>query len=105
MKRRNFFISITLALLVIIVPAYGQELRNVDADPGGNPSTGVSHDPREILVIYDSTQADSIANTQPVLYGATPLNYMGYVPIYQSVQDPLPQGSLKGKYANVTWKE
>ncbi|MBB72536.1 MAG: hypothetical protein CMF50_09085 [Legionellales bacterium] len=101
MKRRNFFISITLALLVIIVPAYGQELRNVDADPGGNPSTGVSHDPREILVIYDSTQADSIANTQPVLYGATPLNYMGYVPIYQSVQDPLPQGSLKGKYAGI----
>ncbi|MEM7255917.1 MAG: endo alpha-1,4 polygalactosaminidase [Pseudomonadota bacterium] len=58
--------------------------------------------PREVLMLFDSniTQTMELSEAHTLL--ATPLEYMGYVPMYHDLaKKPLPTGVLTGRYAGV----
>lgn len=60
--------------------------------------------PRRVLVLYDSAQYDNLMESDHVRFLATPLNYLGLVPEYVDVQQPLPSIALAGRYAGiVSW--
>lgn len=60
--------------------------------------------PRKVLVLYDSSDGDEIAETSIHLYAAAPLEYLGYGAVYRDINGGLPHDTLRGRYAGVlTW--
>ncbi|HTP62946.1 MAG TPA: bifunctional glycoside hydrolase 114/ polysaccharide deacetylase family protein [Burkholderiales bacterium] len=62
--------------------------------------------PRRVLLLYEKRDAaDQLIYKDAHRVGALPLEWLGYVPEYLNIAtDPLPQGSLAGRYAGVvTW--
>ncbi|MES1926962.1 bifunctional glycoside hydrolase 114/ polysaccharide deacetylase family protein [Salinisphaera sp. T31B1] len=62
--------------------------------------------PRKVLVLYNGATADygDFAFTDVHMFAAMPLEYMGYGAVYRDVNQPLPTGTLTGRYAGiVTW--
>jgi len=58
--------------------------------------------PREVLMIYDSRVTGPVEEAEVHTLLATPLEYMGYVPVYHDIaRYPLPQQTLKGAYAGI----
>ncbi len=61
--------------------------------------------PRDVLMIFDSRETESLALSQVHTLVAMPLEYMGYVPVYLDLaKENLPTGILQGSYAGaVIW--
>ena len=61
--------------------------------------------PRRVLILYESTgPSDQLIYKDAHRVGALPLNWLGYVPEYRDIREPLPEGTLAGRYAGiVTW--
>lgn len=60
--------------------------------------------PRRVMILYDKRPTEQLVQHDAHLLGATPLNWMGYVPEYYDVRQPLPEFELAGRYAGiVTW--
>jgi uncharacterized protein (TIGR01370 family) len=60
--------------------------------------------PRKVLVIYNSHATDDVFSTEAVRFLGMPLAYLGLVPEYRSVDAPVPDYPLAGRYAGiVTW--
>jgi polysaccharide biosynthesis protein PelA len=60
--------------------------------------------PRRVMILYDKRPTEQLVQHDAHLLGATPLNWMGYVPEYRDVREPLPDFELAGRYAGiVTW--
>ena len=61
--------------------------------------------PRRVLILYEKGRgADQLIQHDAHLAAATPLHWLGYVPEYREVSEPLPGGELRGRYAGiVTW--
>ncbi len=58
-------------------------------------------EPRKVMIIYDSKEGEYLKDTSPFLFIAAPLNYMGYVPEFHDVHQPLPKTILTGRYAGI----
>lgn len=63
--------------------------------------------PREVLIIHNSEHSGELHVSPAHRLVATPLEYLGYVPVYIDLSiDALPPGTLKGRYAGaVIWQE
>lgn len=64
--------------------------------------------PRKILLLYTNTTTASIEERATAIanfdYSAFPLEFMGFVPVLQSVDSDLPEGVLRDRYAGIiTW--
>lgn len=61
--------------------------------------------PRKVLILYERGRgANQLSHHDAHLLAATPLNWLGYVPEYRELGEPLPAGELVGRYAGiVTW--
>ena len=60
--------------------------------------------PRKILMLYDGRDGVDVKFDEIHRYAALPINYLGYVPEYHDVRQPLPEAPLAGRYAGiVTW--
>ncbi len=58
--------------------------------------------PRDVLMVFDSRVTGPIELSEVHTLLATPIEYMGYVPVYHDIaKKPLPQTTLKGSYAGV----
>ena len=59
--------------------------------------------PREILMLYDSSQGPrgELVYTDIHRLAALPVEYLGYVPVYHDLRQGLPKGTLRGRYAGV----
>jgi len=58
--------------------------------------------PREILMLYDSRSDEAQESSRVHKLLATPLEYLGYVPVYHDVaRETLPAGELVGRFAGV----
>ena len=58
--------------------------------------------PREVLMVFDSRVTGSVEGAEVHMLLATPLEYMGYVPVYHDIaKQPLPQQTLKGSHAGI----
>jgi hypothetical protein len=61
-------------------------------------------EPREILCLYNSTEQRTAASCEIALYLETVLNYLGLIPVYRDVEDPLPDDASMTRYrAVLTW--
>ncbi len=60
----------------------------------------INYLPRKILVVYAEAKGKTAFDSSGLYYAAMPLEYLGYVPIFQYAYDPLPN-NLKGEYAGV----
>lgn len=59
--------------------------------------------PRKVLMLYSGAES-GLRESALHRFLAMPLNYLGYVPEYRDVREPLPQIPLAGRYAGiVTW--
>ncbi len=61
--------------------------------------------PRRVLLLYEKLDAaDQLIYKDAHRVAALPLEWMGYVPEYRDINEPLPEGTLAGRYAGiVTW--
>lgn len=61
--------------------------------------------PRRVLILYERTVgAEQLIHHDAHRIAAMPLNWLGYVPEYREIHEPLPGGDLAGRYAGiVTW--
>ena len=61
--------------------------------------------PRRVLVLHEKRDAaDQLIYQDAHRVAALPLEWLGYVPEYRDIADPLPEGTLAGRYAGiVTW--
>ncbi|HHJ18267.1 MAG TPA: hypothetical protein ENJ84_00310, partial [Gammaproteobacteria bacterium] len=60
--------------------------------------------PRHILMLYDSHVTPDDTETQVHRFATVPLEYAGYIADIRDVNQPLPGGQLKGRYAGiVSW--
>jgi len=58
--------------------------------------------PREVLMLFDSRASGVQADAEVHRLLATPLEYLGYVPVYHDIAaDGLPAGALGGRFAGV----
>ena len=58
--------------------------------------------PREVLMVFDSRVTGPVEGAEVHMLLATPLEYMGYVPVYHDIaKQPLPQQTLKGSHAGI----
>lgn len=58
--------------------------------------------PRKVLMIHNSSNNEyDLMNTSGHLYGAMPLNYLGYAVEYLDARRPLPSYQLAGRYAGI----
>ena len=58
--------------------------------------------PREVIMLYDSRSNGPVEEAEVHTLLATPIEYMGYVPVYHDIAaHGLPGGNLKGAYAGV----
>lgn len=55
--------------------------------------------PRRILMLYSGTQ--DINETELHRFAAMPVQYMGYIPEYRALNQPLPAYPLDGRYAGI----
>ncbi len=56
--------------------------------------------PRKILVLYKGNPNDPRSYDAHTLY-SMPLEFLGYIPVLKSVDEPLPKGYLNDKYAGI----
>jgi hypothetical protein len=109
-----------LAVAVDYVPSVDRELarataRRISADGFvpwvANPGLdtlgvgAIEVMPRRVLIVYEKTPGvEQLIAHDAHRIGATPLNWLGYVPDYREVSEALPEGNLVGRYAGViTW--
>jgi uncharacterized protein (TIGR01370 family) len=60
--------------------------------------------PRKVLVIYDPRDAEDLFYADAVRFLGMPFAYLGLVPEYRSINEPLPDVPLQGRYAGiVSW--
>jgi uncharacterized protein (TIGR01370 family) len=60
--------------------------------------------PRKVMIIYSPHEADDVAYTEALRFLGMPLAYLGLEVEFHSVDDPLPDFPLRGRYAGiVTW--
>ncbi len=61
--------------------------------------------PRRVLLLYEKLDAaDQLIYKDAHRVAALPLEWMGYVPEYRDINEPLPEGTLAGRYAGiVSW--
>ena len=60
--------------------------------------------PRRVLLLYEKGATDQLIYMDAHRLAAMPLEWLGYVPEYRDIREPLPEGSLAGRYAGiVTW--
>ncbi|HUQ25408.1 MAG TPA: bifunctional glycoside hydrolase 114/ polysaccharide deacetylase family protein [Burkholderiales bacterium] len=58
--------------------------------------------PRRVLILYEKISgADQLIEHDAHRLAAMPLNWLGYVPEYREVSQPLPEGELAGRYAGI----
>ncbi len=57
--------------------------------------------PRKVMVLYDGRQFPNLTVSDHVRYLAMPLNYLGLVPEYVDIRQPVPAQRLAGRYAGV----
>jgi hypothetical protein len=59
---------------------------------------------REILCLYDTTENRNAQLCETHLYAETVLNYLGLIPVYRDVNEPLPDDAVMERYRGVlTW--
>jgi len=59
---------------------------------------------REILCLFDSTENRSAQICETHLYAETVLNYLGLIPVYWDVNEPLPDDGAMARYRGIlTW--
>jgi polysaccharide biosynthesis protein PelA len=56
---------------------------------------------RKILIFYDGKANKDVRESPAFKYLATPLEYMGYVPRFVDIRQPLPRHSLLGRYRGI----
>jgi hypothetical protein len=57
--------------------------------------------PRRVLLLYEKRGADQLVYMDAHRLAAMPLEWLGYVPEYRDIAEPLPQGVLAGRYAGI----
>lgn len=57
--------------------------------------------PRRVLVLHEKLGDNQLIYMDAHRLAAMPLEWMGYVPEYVDIRDPLPQGTLAGRYAGI----
>ncbi len=57
--------------------------------------------PRKILMLYDSRESEFFNDTLLARFVAMPVNHLGYVTEFCDINEPLPAGSLAGRYAGI----
>ena len=59
--------------------------------------------PRKVLVLFDASEVEynEVAYSNAHLNIAMPLEYLGYGAVYKDVDSPLPEDTLRGRYAGV----
>jgi len=57
--------------------------------------------PRRVLMIYNSADSPGLNYSEAHRFFQMPLNHMGYVVDYADIQQPLPQGIYRDRYAGV----
>lgn len=61
--------------------------------------------PRDVLLLYDAPP-ERLPYTDIHRFLALPLEYLGYHPVYRALEEGLPRGVLRGRYAGVVlWPE
>ena len=60
--------------------------------------------PRRVLILYEKAKDSQLIYMDAHRIGALPLEWLGYVPEYRDIADPMPEGTLAGRYAGIaTW--
>lgn len=58
--------------------------------------------PRDVLMVFDSRETGPVEEAEVHTLLATPLEYLGYVPVYHDIaKQPLPALTLRGSYAGI----
>lgn len=57
--------------------------------------------PRRVLMLYEKRGADQLVYMDVHRLAAMPLEWLGYVPEYRDIGEPLPPGTLAGRYAGI----
>jgi len=57
--------------------------------------------PRRVLMLYEKRGADQLMYMDVHRLAAMPLEWLGYVPEYHDIGEPLPEGLLAGRYAGI----
>lgn len=57
--------------------------------------------PRKILMIYDEREQDDLISSYLHRFAAMPVGWLGYVPVYHSTRQALPDYPLVGRFAGV----
>ncbi len=57
--------------------------------------------PRKVLVLYDPREASDVVYLDAQRFLGAPFAYLGLVPEYRSIEDPLPGGHLADRYAGL----
>jgi polysaccharide biosynthesis protein PelA len=57
--------------------------------------------PRQILMLYAAKSNTTLMQTDVLTYAAMPLEYLGYVPIFRSINKPFLTDPLVGRYAGI----
>ncbi len=62
--------------------------------------------PRRVLVVHGGNEERVWELADPVRYGLMPLQFQGLVPEIKEINDPMPTGQLRGRYAGIViWLE
>jgi hypothetical protein len=57
--------------------------------------------PRRMLMLYNSKSTQDIISSELHRFAAMPIQYMGFVPEYRDISQPLPDYELAGRYAGI----
>lgn len=57
--------------------------------------------PRRILMLYDSKSGQDIVYNEIHRFATMPIHYMGFIPEYLDISQPLPDHQLAGQYAGI----
>lgn len=57
--------------------------------------------PRRVLMLYNSTDSKDVYFSGIHQFAAMPIQYMGFVPEYRDLSEPLPEYPLVGQYAGI----
>ena len=62
--------------------------------------------PRRVLMIHDTPAGQRWEESNLIRYGLMPVQFLGLVPDIRAIDEPMPAGTLTGRYAGiVTWLE
>lgn len=62
--------------------------------------------PRDVLLIHGGSEERLWEHADAIRYGLMPLQFQGLIPDIRNVDDPMPAGELRGRYAGiVVWLE